>query len=106
MHDLGYRGSYNLSGTAGLTPGTADDELTFPEWLRTHLGSVVGVGPFAHALADGWQAVAPWVRPAWMAPWSFVYVCVGMVVSVAWVVGEAVSRRRRLVDRVETVVSR
>jgi hypothetical protein len=105
MHDLGYRGSYNLTGTAGLTPGTEEGTLTFPEWLRATLGGVPVVGDPARELADLWQAGAQWVRPVWMAPWSFVYLVFGTLLTVAWGVAEAAYRRRRIVDGVRSVVT-
>jgi hypothetical protein len=100
MADLGYRGSYGLEGSAGLTPGTEGGGLTFPEWLRATAGDVPGVGDAARSLADAWAAGAQWVRPAWLAPWAFVHLVAAGLLALAWAAAELVARRRRVVAAV------
>ncbi len=106
MHDLGYRGSYNLTGTAGLTPGTEEDGRLFPGWLRANFGGLPVVGDPARALADRWQAGAQWVRPVWMAPWSFVYLVFGALSTLIWALAEGLYQRRRLVSAIRTITDR
>jgi len=106
MHDQGYRGAYDLTGSAGLTQGTATGTLTFPEWLRANLGGLPVVGEPARALADAWQAGAQWIRPVWMAPWSFVFLVFGALVTLVWAAAEGVYQRRRLAAGVRGVRDR
>jgi hypothetical protein len=105
MHDMGYRGSYNLSGTAGLTPSTGEG-LTFPEWLRTNVAGIPLVGPPARDLADAWQGGAMWIRPVWMAPWSFVHIVAAAVLGLVWAVAEAVYQRRRIASGLRSIATR
>ncbi|MFB6296561.1 MAG: aryl-sulfate sulfotransferase [Halobacteriales archaeon] len=105
MADMGYQGTYRLKGTAGLTPSTGDS-LTFPEWLRANVAGLPVVGGPARSLADAWQAGAQWIRPVWMAPWSFVYLVVAAVLGLVWGVSEAVYQRRRIAERARTVTAR
>jgi hypothetical protein len=106
MHDLGHRGAYDITGSAELTPRTTSDTRTFPEWLRAHFGGLPVVGEPVRELADAWQAGAQWVRPVWMAPWSFVHLVVGSLVTLLWAVAEAGYQRHRLADRARAVVAR
>jgi hypothetical protein len=41
-----------------------------------------------------------------MAPWSFVHLVVGSLVTLLWAVGEAGYQRHRLADRARAVVAR
>jgi hypothetical protein len=97
MHDMGYDGSYDLSGTAGLTPKTGEG-LTFPEWLRKNVVGLPLVSGPARDLADAWQAGAMWIRPVWMAPWSFVHLAAAAVLGLVWVIAESIYQRRRIAN--------
>ncbi|SFG08901.1 Arylsulfotransferase (ASST) [Halopelagius inordinatus] len=98
MQEQNVSGSYELSGSAGETPGTGD-ERTFPEWLTATFGETPVGGP-ATDLADTWKSLSQWVKPVWMAPWTLVFVSVALVVGLPWAVAELVSHRRRVVGGV------
>ncbi len=106
MHDLGVRGSYQLSGSAGLAPGTETGGLTFPELLRATVVDVPLIGGPASDLADTWEAAAPWIKPVWMAPWSLVAVTFAAVLLLVWGVVEAVYQRRRLLEELRGMAER
>lgn len=96
MSDLGVSGTFSISGSAGLTPGTKGGGQTFPNWLRvTAVGLPVIGGPAAW-FAELWEAGAIWIKPVWMAPWSFVYLVFSGLLLLGWGLGEVVVHRDRL----------
>ena len=106
MTDLGVNGSHDLSGSAGLTAGTGDGSKTFPDWLRANVVGLPLVGGVAADLADAWQAGAQWIKPVWMAPWSFVYLVAAALLALTWAVAEVVYNRDRILDGARGVASR
>jgi hypothetical protein len=102
MRDLGVSGSYELDGSAGLTPGTEGGKQTFPQWLRQNVGWLPG----AHTLADLWQAGGQWIKPVWMAPWTMVHGLAAVLLLLGWGVAELVYQRQRVVGAVRGVAGR
>jgi len=106
MQDLNVSGSYELSGSAGLTPGTEGGKTTFPQWLDRNLGWVPLLSGPVSALADAWQAGAQWIRPVWMAPWTLVHLSAATLVALLWGVAELVYGRRRVAARAGRLADR
>ncbi|WP_435182074.1 aryl-sulfate sulfotransferase [Halorussus sp. AFM4] len=96
--DQAAAGKYDLSGSAGLTPGTGD-RLTFSQWLSAAFAGTVVSGP-VDAFANRWSKIAPWVRPVWMGPWDFVGVVFAVLVLLSWSFGELVYNRERIANGV------
>ncbi|MFC6825864.1 arylsulfotransferase family protein [Halopelagius fulvigenes] len=96
MLDQNVSGSYNLSGSAGETPGTGDGASTFPDRLTATFGGTPVEGP-ATDLAHTWEGVSQWIKPVWMAPWTLVSLSVALVVGLLWAVAELLYQRRRVV---------
>ena len=65
------------------------------EWVAVTLSGTPLAGG-ADAFAARWSHVAPWARPVWMAPWSFAYLALALLVGLAWGGAEAVLARRRI----------
>jgi hypothetical protein len=102
MADRGTTGSYDISGSAGLTPGT-DGSATF----STVIGNAFAGTPFeeqARGFAARWDRVTPWIKPVWMTGWDFVFALTAALVFVGWLVVELVYQRHRIRRRVGGLV--
>ncbi|WP_018256496.1 aryl-sulfate sulfotransferase [Halomicrobium katesii] len=88
-------GSYELSGSAGLRPGTGDN-LDFPSRLQATFSGTLLSGP-ANALAQLWGHYMPWFRPVWLSSWDAAFLIGAGLLGVSWAGGEAIVRRKRLV---------
>ena len=87
-------GSYELSGSAGLRPGTGDN-LDFPARLRATFSETPLEGP-ASALARLWGHYMPWLRPVWLSSWDAAFLVGAGLLAVSWGGAEAILRRRRI----------
>ena len=105
MLDLNASGFYNLTGSAGLAPGTRGGKQTFPQWLETTFGRTPIGGPVV-SFAELWESGAQWIKPVWMAPWAFVHLASAVLVTLFWAIGELVYHRRRLRHAVGRAVAR
>jgi hypothetical protein len=92
--DQDAEGTYDVSGSAGLTPGTSDDR-TFAQWLRVAFADTP-VSEQVNRFADRWSKVAPWIRPVWMQPWDFVGVVVASLLLLSWGTVEVAYNRERI----------
>ncbi|WP_128478697.1 arylsulfotransferase family protein [Halorussus pelagicus] len=92
--DQNAEGDYDLTGSAGLTPGTGD-KLTFSQWLTAAFAGTPVSEPVG-SFATQWSKIAPWVRPVWMGPWDFVGAVVAGLLLVVWTLGELLYNRRRI----------
>ncbi|MFC4552582.1 MULTISPECIES: arylsulfotransferase family protein [Halorussus] len=92
--DQNAEGTYKITGSAGITPGTGQ-RLTFSQWLSAAFAGTPLDGP-ASELAAQWSKIAPWVRPVWMGPWDFVAAIGAGLLLVGWVLGEGIYNRRRI----------
>jgi hypothetical protein len=93
MADLGEGGEVSLNGSSGRVAGTGDNRRFYQVLERTFAGTPVE-GP-ADGLADLFRK-SDWVRPAWLAPWSLVYLTFLVALLLAWALGELVYQRRRV----------
>ncbi|NHN41913.1 hypothetical protein G9C85_09765 [Halorubellus sp. JP-L1] len=100
IRDMNESGSYQLSGSAGLVPGTGDS-MSFSNWVTTTLGDLPVVGGPANAFADQWDVISEWVRPVWLAPWGFVGLVLAGVLVLAWLIGEVAYWQRARIGRVQ-----
>ena len=105
MLDQNVSGAYQLSGSAGETPGTGDGTETFPTWLKDTFESTP-VEKQAVEFAETWEGVSQWIKPVWMAPWGLVYLSVGSLLLVLWASVEAFVHRQRIVNSVRRTVAR
>jgi len=105
MLDQDISGTYQLSGSAGETPGTGEGTETFPAWLKDTFGGTPIEGP-TNELAETWEGVSQWIKPIWMAPWSLVCLTFGVLVLLLWAVIEAIVHRRQFASGVRGATSR
>ena len=87
-------GTYDISGSAGLTPGT-DGSATF----STVIGNAFAGTPIesqAREFAAKWDRVTPWIKPVWMTGWDFVFAILATLILVGWLVVELVYQRHRI----------
>ncbi len=95
-------GNYTVHGGAGH--GLAGRQ-TPSEFV---VGATTG-WPFEgtiHHLVERYGHAEPFFRPVWLSPWSFAYLSVGLVVGLAWGLGELVVQRRRVRRRLGSAWSR
>jgi hypothetical protein len=102
IRDLNASGTYELSGSAGLRPGTGD-RLTFAATLRAAAAGTPLQGPVA-TFANRWSHTVPWVRPVWLTSWQFVFAVAAGLVALAWGIAELALARDRLAARFRTAV--
>ncbi|ESP89270.1 aryl-sulfate sulfotransferase [Candidatus Halobonum tyrrellensis] len=95
MADLNASGSYELSGSAGLTPGTGDG-LTFPAAVQEVFAGTP-LDTAAAGFAVQWSHVVPWIRPVWMGSWAFAGLACALLVGLCWGAAELVAARDRVV---------
>ena len=98
--DQNAEGEYDVTGSAGLTPG-AGDQLTFSQWVSASFAGTP-VANQADWVANRWSKIAPWIRPVWMGPWEFVGVVVATLLVVGWLLSELVYQRRRIASGVKS----
>ena len=96
--DQNAEGTYDVTGSAGLTPGPGD-RLTFYQWLSTAFTGTP-VSEQTNWVANRWSKIAPWVRPVWMKPWDFVAVVVATLLLVSWGGAELLYHRECITNRV------
>jgi hypothetical protein len=94
IRQLNATGSYELTGSAGLRPGTGDNR-DFPGWLRSTFGGTPLSGS-AETLARLWGHYMPWFRPVWLSSWDAAFLVGAGFVGLSWTGGEALLRRRRI----------
>ena len=100
MADLNDSGTYNITGSANLNPGTGQ---------RFRM-SVVLSNLFAGTSLQGkmryygarWDQVTPFIRPVWMNEYAFVDAIVAILLVLLWFIGELVYQRKRIYRRVNT----
>ena len=94
ISDQNATGKYNITGSAGLVPGTGD-RLTFRQWL-TNAFSGTPISEQVSWFGARWAHISPWIRPVWMGPWDFVATIGASVILLGWVSGECLYHRRRI----------
>ena len=109
MLDQNVSGSYQLSGSAGETPGTGTGidagTPTFPEWIKTTM-SGTPLDSVALEFAETWQGVSQWVKPIWMAPWSLVYFSMDILLIFVWGTTEVILHRRWISTEIRRTLRR
>ncbi len=98
MRDVNVSGSYDVTGSAGLEPGTG--ESTTVAERTSALAAGTPLQDDVAAAAQRWSHVAPWIYPVWMSDWDFAAVLLAVVVGLVWTAYEAVRKRRVVVDAV------
>ena len=98
MRDANVSGSRDVTGSAGLEPGTGES-TTFAE-RTSALAAGTPLQDDVEAAAQRWSHVAPWIYPVWMSDWDFAAVLLAVVVVLTWTAYEAVRKRRVVVDAV------
>lgn len=97
----------NATGTYEVTGGEsrAASRIGPGEWVAVTF-SGTPLKTVADAFAARWSHVAPWARPVWMAPWSFAYLALALLVGLAWVGTEAALARRQIAAAVGRAAAR
>ena len=101
--DQNAEGTYSVTGSAGLVPGTGD-RLTFSQWLSAAFAGTPLSKP-VDVFANRWSKIAPWVRPVWMGPWDFVAAVLAILLLVGWIGGEGIYHRHQIRNRLGRMVS-
>lgn len=70
IRDQDASGQYNVTGSAGLTPGSGE-QVTFSVWLINTF-SETPIEEEIRAFAMRWDHVVPWIRPVWMGELDFI----------------------------------
>lgn len=99
IRDLNASGSYELSGSAGLVPGTGSVP-SVSDYVRGTFGELPVVGGAVNAFADQWDVISEWVRPIWLSPWAFAGLIVAGVLALAWLLGELAYWQRARLGRI------
>ena len=105
MIDQNISGSYQLSGSAGETPGTGTATTTFPEWIKTVVGGTPLNSPGSE-FAEAWEGISQWIKPIWMAPWSFMYFTLDIVLLFVLATAEVIIHRRWISSRTRQALGR
>jgi hypothetical protein len=98
MQDRNVSGHYDLTGSAGLEPGTGNG-TSFAGRMSSVAAGTPLQGPVGDA-AQRWAHVAPWIYPVWMSDWDFLFVVLAVLLSVAWTGYETYRRRGAIVAAV------
>jgi hypothetical protein len=98
MQDMNHSGSYDVSGSAGLEPGTGK-RATLGEWATAMAADTPAEGTVEEG-ARRWAHVAPWIYPVWMSDWDFAYALIAVVLGLTWGAYEAYRKRSVVVDAV------
>lgn len=97
ISDMNATGQYDVTGSAGLQPGTGD-HLTFGQRLTTaFVGTPVEAS--VESFAKRWDHVTPWIYPVWMTGWDFVFTLLAALTLVGWGAGELVYNRGRIIAK-------
>ncbi|WP_435196978.1 arylsulfotransferase family protein [Natronomonas sp. EA1] len=90
--DQNATGSYALSNSAGLVPGTGDRTSVEGTIRRAFTGTPLEA-PGAE-FARTWAHLAPWVMPVWMTGWDLLYALLAVLVLLGWGLTEALVHRQ------------
>ncbi|ERG94177.1 arylsulfotransferase family protein [Haloquadratum walsbyi] len=106
MLDQNISGSYQLSGSAGETPGTGTGTATtFPEWIKATM-SGTPLSSAASGFAETWEGVSQWIKPIWMAPWSLVYFSLDILLVFILTTVEIIAHRSWISSRIRQALGR
>jgi len=83
IRDMNASGTYDISGSAGLTP-TGDARRGVPATVRGTFAGTPLAGP-ARSAATIWGHYGPWVRPVWMGSWDLAASALAGLLVVGWV---------------------
>ena len=98
MREQGVSGHHDVSGSAGLEPGTGNS-TSLATWTSGMAAGTPLQGPVEDA-AQRWAHVAPWIYPVWMSDWDFAYVVLAVVLVLVWSGYETYRRRGAIVAAV------
>ncbi len=98
MRDLNVSGHHDVTGSAGLEPGTGNS-TTLADWATAMAAGTPLEGQVREA-AQRWSHVAPWIYPVWMSDWDFAYTLLAVLVALGWTGYEAYRKRGVVVDAV------
>jgi len=98
MQDLNVSGHHDVSGSAGLEPGTGNS-TTLADWATAMAAGTPASGPVGDA-AQRWSHVAPWIYPVWMSDWDFAYAVMAALLVLGWAGVEAYRKRSLVVNAV------
>lgn len=100
IRDMNASGSYTLSGSAGLQPGTGGG--TFAAQLEATFVDTALEEPMSE-FARTWSHVTPWLRPTWMNGWQFLFTALAVLVVLGWGLMEVLYQRRRITGGVRSL---
>ena len=87
-------GTYDVSGSAGLTPGAGTGQ-TFSQWAAG-LGTGTPLEEEVSFAAERYAHITPWIRPVWMGSWAFASALLAGIVLLGWGLGEIVYHRQSI----------
>ena len=102
VRELNATGQYNVSGSAGVTPGSRAGSTLSQRMVATFAGTPIE--PQVRWFASRWTHVTPWIRPVWMGSWDFLAATGAALLTLVWGAYELLSRRKRLAAAVRARV--
>ncbi|SEO53709.1 Arylsulfotransferase (ASST) [Halogranum amylolyticum] len=99
--DMNASGSYDVTGSAGLQPGTGEGKTFAAQVESTFAGTPLADS--ASEFAATWSHVTPWIRPTWMSGWDLFFTALAALALLGWGIAEVVYQRRRIVGRARSV---
>ncbi|MCO8245591.1 MULTISPECIES: aryl-sulfate sulfotransferase [unclassified Haladaptatus] len=92
--DQNASGTYQISGSANLDPGTGKS-LRMSVFLG-HAFAGTSMQDTMRHYGERWDQVTPFIRPIWMSEYAFIAVIFAILLLVLWLLGELVYQRKRI----------
>ncbi len=97
--DQNAQGTYQISGSANLDPGTGKSLRMSVFLSNTFAGT--SMQDTMRDYGARWDQVTPFIRPIWMNEYAFIALIFALLLLVFWLVGELVYQRRRIYNGVK-----
>lgn len=97
--DQNVQGTYQISGSANLDPGTGKSLRMSVFLSNTFAGT--SMQDTMRDYGARWDQVTPFIRPIWMNEYAFIALIFALLLLVCWLIGELVYQRRRIYNGVK-----
>ncbi len=92
--DQNQSGTYGITGSANLNPGTGKDIRMSAFLSRTFAGT--SMQDTMRHYGARWDQVTPFIRPIWMNEYAFIAAIFAALLLILWALGELVYQRKRI----------